>query len=420
MEVRVLKDGIPFETFLCEGPIQDFRRGEEWKLPKSLNLQKSHEFLLEKENVFQLSFFYPCFLLAKTFHDFRSKALNIEVKISIAASLTDDVSDFLWGQHFEDFTILGMEELPPGGDTLFRTQEGHEVLEFGTRAAEECADWLEQQAYRGKGAIHLKIYLEVSDSKVSIDESISKTSSELLKSLLDRGWAADLISASLIEAQDYLANYKATVKGRQLGRTLWIGPPWEVPPSDLMPLIVEPGLAFGTGEHPTTSMCLLGLEALAQGGFYPQRILDLGAGTGVLGILALKLWPNAKIDFVDNDPLCKQEIEKNFDLNHMLLTPQIRIGLRMFEESPIYDLVISNIYGEVLAQLAPQVANVLKAPHGLWMASGILQGNAEEMVSQKAQVLGFQETDRRTQDHEQETWVYRLWGLPQNHVKSSS
>jgi ribosomal protein L11 methyltransferase len=183
---------------------------------------------------------------------------------------------------------------------------------------------------------------------------------------------------------------------------------------------VEPGLAFGTGEHPTTSMCLVALESLVQRQFNPQRILDLGAGTGVLGILALKLWPNAKVDFVDNDPLCKQEIEKNFGLNKLPINSQVRISLNMLEESPTYDLVISNIYGEVLTVLASQVFRVLQKPHGLWMASGILQGNPEEMVSKKALEIGFQESDRRTQDHEQETWVFRLWGLPKNHVKSSS
>ena len=102
--------------------------------------------------------------------------------------------------------------------------------------------------------------------------------------------------------------WRAFHRGIPVGR-LWVGPPWERPPADLVPVVIEPGRAFGTGAHPTTQLCLELLQELE-----PASLLDIGCGSGVLSIAAAKLG-FAPVTAVDVDPVAIEVTQANAAVN---------------------------------------------------------------------------------------------------------
>ena len=150
-------------------------------------------------------------------------------------------------------------------------------------------------------------------------------------------------------------------------------------------------------------MILERIEELATTLKRPVRVWDLGAGTGVLGLAAKTIFP--QIEFLllsDLDPLCSEEIEKTFRLNNQKMDPKyiaVDCGEGGRAESiclryPKFDLVISNIYAEVLAELAPYIRKAIR-DDGLWLCSGILAGESEKVLDEMANSF-FALKERRT------------------------
>ena len=117
--------------------------------------------------------------------------------------------------------------------------------------------------------------------------------------------------------------------------TLWIGPPWEEAPDGLVPVVIDPGRAFGTGAHPTTRLCLEHLQALERG-----SVLDLGCGSGVLGIAAALLG-FGPIDALDTDPAAVEATRQNAERNG------VEVQATLVEDEaaslPAVDVIVSNI-----------------------------------------------------------------------------
>ena len=152
------------------------------------------------------------------------------------------------------------------------------------------------------------------------------------------------------------------------GKRLWICPSWHTPPkADAVNVILDPGLAFGTGTHPTTALCL---EWLDQNMSDEQEIIDYGCGSGILGIAALKLGASHVIA-VDNDPQAIEATEKNGIKNHFQ-PPQLETQLASDANDLLpADLVIANILAQPLIDLAPRLALLVK-PKKRILLSGIL------------------------------------------------
>jgi ribosomal protein L11 methyltransferase len=129
----------------------------------------------------------------------------------------------------------------------------------------------------------------------------------------------------------------------RVGR-LWVGPPWETPEEGLIPVVVDPGQAFGTGAHPTTQLCLEYLGALE-----PRSLLDLGCGSGVLAIAAAKLgyWP---VTAYDLDELAIEATRANAKANDVNLTVELKDVLA--DPLPAVDLVLANIALEAVGGVA--------------------------------------------------------------------
>ncbi len=150
----------------------------------------------------------------------------------------------------------------------------------------------------------------------------------------------------------------------------------KVPPGKL-PLLIEAGEAFGTGHHGTTEGCLAALTQIALGET-PSRILDLGTGTGILGIGAAKLW-NVPVWASDIDPIAVEVAIENARLNGVghLFRGVVAAGVNhaALRQAGPFDLIIANILARPLRELAPQITALL-APGGLLVLSGILDEQA--------------------------------------------
>ncbi len=184
----------------------------------------------------------------------------------------------------------------------------------------------------------------------------------------------------------------------QMGERLWICPSWTPPPDpDAVNIMLDPGLAFGTGTHPTTAMCLRALD----GGIDPgMRVVDYGCGSGILGIAAARLGAIAVLA-VDNDPQAITATRDNAARNQVpdtclstVLTGDVVIDA--WAESA--EWVVANILAGPLVSLAPQLT-ALMAPGGRLLLAGLLADQANEVIEAYAPTVGLKVVDQ------QDDWV---------------
>ena len=191
-----------------------------------------------------------------------------------------------------------------------------------------------------------------------------------------------LLSLENLRDEDWENNWKQYYKPMEIGQRLLVIPQWEqVDPGQRVPLILDPGLTFGTGSHATTRLCLTALEkTVAQG----DRVLDLGCGSGILSIAALRLGASQALA-VDIDDKCLDVAYENAALNGIGKDRYtVRVGdvlsdgsLRRELEGS-YDIVVANIVADVIIALAPLVPSMLR-PGGTFLCSGIIDDRAEEV-----------------------------------------
>ena len=184
--------------------------------------------------------------------------------------------------------------------------------------------------------------------------------------------AAGIVTPSFSSAeladQDWVRATQAQFQPMRIGELLWIGPSWHQPPQGRIAIRIDPGLAFGTGTHPSTRLVLAWLEKTIRGG---ERVLDYGCGSGILAIAAAKLGA-AQVDGVDVDPQAVETTAANARANGV----ELRAALPGVLAPADYDLVVSNILAQPLILLAP-----LLAARGPRIAlSGILDEQAEEVM----------------------------------------
>jgi len=196
------------------------------------------------------------------------------------------------------------------------------------------------------------------------------------------------VSPGTLVGDDWREGWRAWFEPRRVGRRLWVRPPWKAPPrvdpGDLV-VTVDPGRAFGTGTHETTRLLLAALDARIRGG---ETVLDVGCGSGILGVAALLLGAD-RVLAQDVDPEAVAATRETADLNGVgdrleaTTTPPWAGDAR-------HPVVLANIEAGVLLELAdPLVAAV--APGGWLGLSGILAERADEV---RAGILGAAERAR--------------------------
>jgi len=192
-----------------------------------------------------------------------------------------------------------------------------------------------------------------------------------------------------LREEDWATSWQKYYQPFPVGRSLYIVPDWlrgrtELP-EGRVPLYLDPGLTFGTGSHPTTQLCLELLEEVVQPG---DRVLDLGCGSGILGIAALKLRANDVIG-VDVDPKAVDAARENALLNADGLNPEdltVLIGDVLNDRALFQRLrpgrnqiVLANIVADVIIPLSAVVGELLMPPEGWFVASGIIEERSGEV-----------------------------------------
>ncbi|MGB4246457.1 MAG: 50S ribosomal protein L11 methyltransferase [Pseudohongiellaceae bacterium] len=164
-------------------------------------------------------------------------------------------------------------------------------------------------------------------------------------------------------------------KPMRFGERVWICPSWETPPDpSAVNIMLDPGLAFGTGTHPTTALCL---EWLDRQDLIGKTVIDYGCGSGVLAIAAALLGA-ARVIAIDNDPQAIIASESNRELNQ--ITPgQLSVHLPGVEGHPQADALVANILSGPLEQLTPIIAALVK-PGGKLILSGVLSQQTQSLV----------------------------------------
>ncbi len=182
-----------------------------------------------------------------------------------------------------------------------------------------------------------------------------------------------------LDNQDWKTAWKAFFHPIRIGERLWISPSWEEVEAEPGAAVVriDPGMAFGTGGHETTSLVLQRLEELARENALPQNLLDVGTGSGVLSIAAAKLGV-PEIVAIDNDPECERVTVENLELNEVSRNT-IQVSLTpLAQVAGPFDFVIANIISSVLLRLKEDLVRVV-APGGRLLLSGILTDDEQDV-----------------------------------------
>lgn len=218
-------------------------------------------------------------------------------------------------------------------------------------------------------------------------------------------------SVSTVHTEDWSSSWKANFKALRVGRRLLIVPSWEEPrprPDDIV-LRLDPGMAFGTGGHETTRLCLELLERIMDGMpvLLSPSVLDLGTGSGILAMAAVQLGAG-RVTAVDIDPQAVEVARENLAAN--ALAGRVELGTTPLESlSGSFDVILANILAEELVRLAPQLTQRL-ADGGMLVLSGILAEKETLVRSGFApHPLEYLETRR---DGEWVALLYRKGGAP--------
>ena len=187
---------------------------------------------------------------------------------------------------------------------------------------------------------------------------------------------------------DWVSMSQAGLQPLRAGR-FHVHTPTHKPDPDAINFEIDAGLAFGTGQHATTSGCLKALDALASNGRRFSNIVDIGTGTGLLAFAALALWPDAKCIATDIDPVAVEVARDNAAINgvalghgagELLLATADGMDSALLTARSPFDLLIANILAGPLVELAPAFAAAL-APGGTIILAGLLDSQAEAVVA---------------------------------------
>lgn len=208
----------------------------------------------------------------------------------------------------------------------------------------------------------------------------TETVDRLVAALAETG---AMVSCADLPATNWEEAWRQFFKPRRIGRTLLVRPTWEPAAREagLREIVLDPGQAFGTGDHPTTRMSLELLEALCPVG---SRVADVGCGSGILAIAAVLLGAG-EVVALDLDPVAVDVARENAALNEVNLTCLAGDGVESLPGT--WDLLVSNIISATLIRIAADVASKV-VPEGFWIVSGIIVANWGD-VRAAAESSGF-------------------------------
>ena len=307
----------------------------------------------------------------------------LELKIDAAPAGLDPVSALL-----EDLGITGLV-IDDEGD--FR-----DFLEHNRAYWDYVDDALMQEK---KGLCRITFYLEDSPDGYNTLSRVRMALSRVKQEHPEYG--SLLLTMENMEDADWENNWKQFYKPMEIGDRLIVIPEWESAgvPEGRVALRLNPGLTFGTGSHATTRLCLTALEKHVRGG---ETVLDLGCGSGILSIAALRL--GAESAFAcDIDEKCVDVAYENAALNgigkdrYTVRWGNVLTDAALRQEMGAgYDIVVANIVADVIMGLSPHVRPFLK-PGGLFLCSGIIDDRAAEVL-EKLKADGWDVFEQRSSE----------------------
>ncbi|NLY53705.1 MAG: 50S ribosomal protein L11 methyltransferase [Firmicutes bacterium] len=227
--------------------------------------------------------------------------------------------------------------------------------------------------------VRLIAYLPVDSQLADKVESIRQSLAALADFDLDPGRAE--VSLSEVEDTDWATVWKEFYKPVAVGEKLLIKPSWEeIKPTDRLVIELDPGMAFGTGNHPTTTMCLDILERYIRGG---ERVIDVGCGSGILSIAAARLGA-AEVEALDYDPVAVRIARENVAINKVEGQVSVRESDLLQAASGPADIIVANIIARIIIELTPAVKAFLRSD-GLFIASGIIGERREQVIATLAE-----------------------------------
>lgn len=191
-----------------------------------------------------------------------------------------------------------------------------------------------------------------------------------------------VMTSDLLEDKDWIRAWMDSYHPIQFGERLWICPSWHQPPQpDAVNLMLDPGLAFGTGTHQTTALCMRWLDGLDLQG---KRIVDYGCGSGILGLAGIMLGARYMMG-VDIDPQALYATRQNAERNGIT---SVQYDVYLPEDTPALhaDVLVANILAGPLIQLRDQILAHLK-PGGQLALSGIIRNQVEDVVAAYAPLI---------------------------------
>lgn len=201
------------------------------------------------------------------------------------------------------------------------------------------------------------------------------------------------LAVSTLQDQDWVRETQKQFQPQAFGENadpIWVIPSWITPNDEMQPHIrIDPGLAFGTGTHPTTAMCL---SWLSENPPAEAHVIDYGCGSGILAIAALALGAK-KVDAIDHDPQAVEATNNNLQLNAGLNKQRLNTTLPDSSSTAAADCVIANILASPLIELSKHISELVK-PNGTLVLSGVL---AEEMDDVLSHYPAFKQTERKCQ-----------------------
>ncbi|MFQ9248392.1 MAG: 50S ribosomal protein L11 methyltransferase [Clostridium paraputrificum] len=236
--------------------------------------------------------------------------------------------------------------------------------------------------HKGKFAV-VKGYFSEEDNIDEIIAYINKKVEEIKSLGIDVGEGK--VEFEKMYEEDWANNWKKYYKPSKVGEKIVVKPIWEEYEAKDEELVVEldPGMAFGTGEHETTRMCIQALEKYVQ---KDSTVFDVGCGSGILAIAAAKLGAKLAVG-VDLDPVAVESAKENVGFNN-IDNIEILHGNLIEVIDGKADIVVANIIAEIICILTEDVSRVIK-PNGYFITSGIIHDRVE-MVTNKLEECGFE------------------------------